>query len=278
MKISNGLLITKTQTIPLDHISSFKVVERELDQEDRKLKNEDDGVKLKRHWKRIWLIYWPLVSGISGFFFNDDIYVRFGEWLAYSAAWAIPMAIVCGVVGKILEPKLPRYEMEYAVSISTTSGGSSLFWSLDRDFVLSVHNAFTDALMSDVRKNINLNVNIEKQEITDNSVNYDNRSTTIINDYSIDYSNYEGLAPDQLEFLTNSFQGALEKLAEDIRSNSNAANEKFQELLAALKAPEPDKGRIQRVWEHIKSAHEAGEISTSSFGIVMAGLSILGIA
>lgn len=250
MKIQDGLLHTNTEIIPVSKIQACGIVSRNTawDFDSRK--------------KVFLFMFWPLIAGVTiglvaprwlPFVADMDSY-RYGrsvEWPLrpiIGGFWGFIANIPWWIVMTGFAPKLK----EYAVKIDLDSGVTQLFWTTDRAFADKVAEVLSRAMGgSAVRPNVTINV--EKQEIIDNS-------TTTLHNYgtfNVEISNSAGLSKEDMDFMMGTFQQGMRELAAEIEANGNkAVQAALQQVQAAVNAPQPEAGMIKRAYAHLKSVAE----------------------
>lgn len=282
MKITADAILLDDQIYPTKNISSARMIEREPDY------FEEKEIYLKRLAKTIPALTFIFILGICFVFvdiFRSSL-MQILEFVGVSDNFSFYLAILIGAILIFLIPRnwkrmvkrrlIPR--REYGIELLSNSGGLTLFWSVDKDFMGKVRDLVFDALTTSSRS-LSYNVNIETKNIEDNSTNiYD--SDVHIYDFSITYNQYEGLTEDQVSFMTKQFNEALSELRHlsETKNANEAINEKIEELADALRNDQPDKSNIKNAWEQLKGACDVwstGETVTRLIATIGTGIASL---
>lgn len=240
---------------PTKNISSARMVERQV------LRRAKGGVWL-RHFL-IWLVIGLVLlvlgmrsSGLLSMILTDIIgFSSYGRNFYRFLSFALLVAQVLGglaLLRGVIPPKRPR--TEYGVELQNTAGRVSLFWSERRDFIEQIRDLVFKAISGSGSANVNYSINIEKQEINDNSTNL--TSTTIINDYSVHFTENHGVSPEQLAYLNAEVSRAVRDLGKVFEESRNTdGREELLELVEALRVAKPGNNTgLRKAWSRVKGA------------------------
>lgn len=279
IRITNEIIQIGTKSYPTKNISSFEKIDKREghripipEEQRKKLKWE---MRRKRFLER--LIFWGVIGCalILGWWYailKNSIGLKFLA-LIPTVYWALSAPTV---VLALLEDDWDRDRhsdlhivASYIVRMNLT--GDVVDIRTDSEWFRNrIYDAVEKAITHSAR--VNYTVNVEKQEIVNNNQTHIDQSTTNNYDYSINFNRYEGLSEDQLRFLSTEFNGALSRLAQDLRhEGDDELRQQLDELVATLKAssenPE-DAGRLKKSWARFKGLCEVYDLSQSALGLV----------
>lgn len=260
MKITNDAITLNNQIYPTKNISSARMVERK-------------SHTFQKGWPYFQRVVTFMAIGIflAVFGFNAEIEPLLG--LA---------AMIAGVIVFFRGFVRPRTEgKEYGIELLSNSGGMTLFWSRDQEFMIQVRDLIFAALTSSGNA-FNYTVNIDNKKIEDHSVNVLDRSVHHVYDYSVHFAQHQGISVDQLNFLNGQFNEALKELGNFVRDHRNEELQKeLQSLVTILRAQNPDKGKLKTAWGRLKDicdVWETGDTVKSILSTIAMGVNtILGV-
>jgi hypothetical protein len=197
-------------------------------------------------------------------------YVTLGGLIDGTIGDFITFGVVCAVANSFYLAAIMKIRQfiyaakNYGLRLSLTSGETELFWSFDKVFVFQVRDVIADALTAERKQAISYNINIEKQEIKDNS------TTHITNNYNYDIKieNNEGLSESDLNFLMNEFREGMQPIAQQVQESGNEELKTLMEELRTLvNSGNPPAGALKRVYEKMKACSEGFGVYQSVLGI-----------
>lgn len=244
MKITRDAIRYENQLFPMKNIASAKLMSADVTRPQR----------AKVVWRRrlVLLVGALLAAGYA----------------SAAAPWDTQAKVIgWGIAGALILAMLyrgTRTVTHYALQLQTNAGAHELFWSDDRAFMERVRDIVFDAL-STSNPNFAYNVNIENQQINNQSSSVTVNHVINNYDYSIHTTNMQ-LPEDAKIYIRETVNPALTDVAREVEATGNEALiAALREVVEALKAPKPERSRILKLWDGFRSACEAyGSISTAA--------------
>ncbi|WP_347139416.1 DUF6232 family protein [Paracoccus sp. SSK6] len=283
MQINSEAIVYNDRIYPIKNISSAGLIER---RQDYYMASSEYKKRRKRHNRLalmllvlpvlyLVLINGPHVLGIPEFYWIA-LFPGFEGYYSESyslIAWGMrAIAIIVWLRGR----KRPIEQVtEYGLELQTNSGSVSLLWSIDKEFMSKLKDVVFKALSS-TGTAINYSVNIDNRQFQDNSHNVLNSTTNITHDYSINFAEHKGLTSEQIIFLTNDFNKALQELARiSTEKNNEDVVAELKELRDAISKPDPDPNLVKKTYGRLKGVCDVYDTSDkvmSLFKVIGAGV------
>lgn len=262
MKITADAITLENQIYPTKNISSAKMITKDTKVE---LQGDERNAAMKQ--TAIWFVASLVVAYVCFFMIGGLVFVILGIFA------------LLFLIGSALEffQTPTKTQKEYGLELLTNAGAVSLFWSSNEEFMQEVKEAVFEAI-STSSDNPNYYVNIEKQEISDNSTVTINN--TVINnfDYSIQEHHHAGLSKEDLAFLTGEFNTEIARLGEAIEGSKNDEMiEQYRAIVEGFNTPEPDGGVLLKGWKRLKSLCEGYEVAAtlgSAGATILSGINL----
>lgn len=276
MQIKDGLVRHEDTTIPLNQISSTNIksetVERRYDSADPEELEVIEGLMKKDSRKSLILIL------LTCFILIGFLLLPIWLWWNFIRNKTLEERYNSSTWEYLVKAKYTKHEERYYLEIQMTSGSNSLFWSVDKDFVRKVNDVLVEALSNSGDKAINYNINIEKQEVIDNSVKHITQNFN----YEIDASQHHGMTPEDLKFFTGELAVSIRELGSQINSIGNQELQaSLQELVDVMNSGKAQPSVVHSTFEKLKKATEAYDVYDSvcgMFGLVSRAATVLSVA
>ncbi|MBE0472269.1 MAG: hypothetical protein IBX55_22515 [Methyloprofundus sp.] len=258
MEITNKVIKFENSTYPLNNISSTSIKERVADVGRVELHKE----YMKRIKKSILphLILFPILIIIIIMFFGSKDYIWWNLLLVPAAIYHL------GVMEDILRKKVTPIK-EFAIEMSLNSGSTHLFWSDDLKFIKKINNLIIEAITQET--SVNYNINIEKQEI------YDNSTTTVNNYLTVDIKNQQGMSKEDFQFLIGEFKNSLESIIKEVESTDDEKlKSTMKNVVEEVNSQKPDKNKILKLYDKVKElsgGYDFAEKVYAVSGVIAAG-------
>lgn len=275
MDITNDAITYNNQSIPTRNVASASMVERRVL---RPISDEKHKARRKRFLGIAFvLLCVSLIYPKSQYMFPGYIYYSLRpflpEFVIFNIAYILMALAAFFAIRGVMRPN--KYVWEFGVSLQTNAGAVSLLWSRDREFIQKLRDVIFKAISSS-NSGVQYTVNVDNREINDNSQNTFN--TTNNYDFSVNFTHHHGLDANDLQFLSNGFNEAMNELGAKLdRAGAEGVVAELNLLRAELKKSEPDKSALRKTYDKLKAACDATETASTAAGLlstIWAGVSI----
>lgn len=276
MEINTDFIRYENRVYPVRNISSAAMLERTVE---RKM---DDISYKKRRKTLVSLSAIPLLIGATIYpVLNVIDYNLWYSLFVYPGKMFSRFDIILVILGFIMCVFAFRRPLvwvrEYGVELQTNAGSVSLIWSRDRGFIEQLKEIIFKAISSQ-SGGVQYTVNIDNREFQDLSQNTFNTTNNVTFDYSVNFTEHKGVSPEQMAFLSGTFNDAMRELAKGLsKEGADATLAELKALREEIAKPTPDKSILRRTYDRLKTtcdAHGTVTNATGLLGTIWSGISI----
>ncbi len=197
IQVSNSIIRIGSESYPTKNIASFGDFFKD---ERRRVSSDEQRRKIRSR------LGWAFFIGVAVPLIYDKVWLPLGPYYIIDPEL---LRWLCGILGVIIAgyallARDTETVRRYAVRLIQNSGHPVLIWTESREFRDEISKVIEKSISSSA--DASYSINIEKQEITNNTSTFVQSSVTNNYDYSISYNNYDGLTQGQVQFLAQRLQ------------------------------------------------------------------------